>query len=73
MAMIDRVCCECLKVYGQKEGGTETRPTHGLCDGCAEKANAEVDPYFATRPGTYTCGRGSAVKAAIQEAIDGRI
>lgn len=50
MALIDRVCCECKVVYGQKEAEGTTKPTHGYCDACAAIFNAEIDAYFAARP-----------------------
>lgn len=49
MALIDRVCLGCGCVYGKKEGGGETKPTHGYCDPCYAIVDAEVDAYFATR------------------------
>lgn len=49
MGMIDRVCMYCCKIYGQKEGGGETRATHGACPECSIKALAEVDAYFAAK------------------------
>ena len=62
MAMIDRICSWCKRVYGQKGGG-ETRPTHGACDGCAAKFNAEIDAYFAAKPPTPT---------VVEEVLHGR-